>query len=260
MANEVKWIKLFTNMFDNRKIKQIEKMKDGDSILVIWLKLLILAGNINDNGFVYFTKDIPYTNEMLATEFNRPIETIKSALHTFEDYKMIEIVDDIMRISNWEKYQNIDGLERIREQTRIRVQRHRAKLKDSSNDTCNEDETLRNAIDIEEDKEEDKDIKKKEVKHKYGEYDNVLLTDTELEKLKDEFPDWQNRIDKLSAYMKSTGKHYKDHLATIRNWARMEKERNQKNTNGNMRNGFERLLREEVEKENVIDVDIKGVI
>ena len=52
------------------------------------------------------------------------------------------------------------------------------------------------------------------------------MTDVELEKLQAEFPnDWQQRIDSLSRYMKSTGKVYKDHLATIRNWARMEAER-----------------------------------
>lgn len=66
------------------------------------------------------------------------------------------------------------------------------------------------------------------VKHKYGEYKNVLLTDTDLEKLKTEFAsDWQQRIEKLSIYKASTGKSYKNDLATIRNWARRDKERQQ---------------------------------
>lgn len=65
---------------------------------------------------------------------------------------------------------------------------------------------------------------KKNVKHKYGEYKNVLLTDGELEKLQAEFPDWENRIEKLSSYVASHGKSYKSHYATIRNWARKEKE------------------------------------
>lgn len=66
-------------------------------------------------------------------------------------------------------------------------------------------------------------LDKNNMRHKYGEYSNVLLTDEELEKLKREFPDWEQRIERLSSYMKSTGKSYKDHLATIRNWARREK-------------------------------------
>lgn len=74
----------------------------------------------------------------------------------------------------------------------------------------------------------DKDIEKeitkeKETRHKYGEYKNVLLSDTDFEKLKTEFPnDYEERIERLSSYMASTGKSYKNHLATIRNWARKE--------------------------------------
>jgi len=67
--------------------------------------------------------------------------------------------------------------------------------------------------------------KSKPVKHKYGEYNNVLLTDEELDKLKDEYIDWQDRIENLSSYVASTGKSYKSHYATIRNWARKDQER-----------------------------------
>ena len=63
---------------------------------------------------------------------------------------------------------------------------------------------------------------KKPIKHKYGEYNNVLLTDDELEKLKDEYLDWAERIERLSSYVASTGKTYKSHYATIRNWARKD--------------------------------------
>ena len=62
----------------------------------------------------------------------------------------------------------------------------------------------------------------KPVKHKYGEYNNVLLTDEEIEKLRDEYADLEERIERLSSYMASTGKAYKSHYATIRNWARKD--------------------------------------
>lgn len=66
-------------------------------------------------------------------------------------------------------------------------------------------------------------------RHKYGEYSNVLLSDSDLAKLKSEFPnDWEERIERLSAYMASTGKTYKSHLATIRNWARRDSEARKK--------------------------------
>lgn len=69
----------------------------------------------------------------------------------------------------------------------------------------------------------------RETRRKYGEYSNVLLSDTDLAKLKAEFPnDWEERIERLSAYMASTGKGYKSHLATIRNWARRDSEARKK--------------------------------
>lgn len=126
---EVKWIKLVTDLFDNRKIKQIEVLPDGDAIIVIWMKLLCLAGNINDRGYVYFTNEIPYTDQMLSTQFNRPLTTIQLALKTFEQFGMIEIIDDMLRISNWEKYQSVDKMAEIREYNRLAKQRSREKQK-----------------------------------------------------------------------------------------------------------------------------------
>ena len=127
--SDIKWIRLDKEIFHNRKIRQIEQMPDGDSIIVIWLKILTLAGDINDGGLVYFTRDIPYTDELLATEFNRPLNTIRLAMHTFETFGMIEVVDDVIKVSNWERYQNVEGMERIREQTRQRVANYRERQK-----------------------------------------------------------------------------------------------------------------------------------
>ena len=154
---EVKWIKVSTDMFDgSRKIKQIEMMPEGDTILVIWLKLLLLAGNVNDGGAIYLTPEIPYTEEMLANELRRPLNTVRMALSIFEKFGMVEIVDDILRLSAWEKYQNVEGMERIREQTRARVARSREKKRLAEcNATSNATVTQCNAI--EEEKEEDKE-------------------------------------------------------------------------------------------------------
>ena len=73
--------------------------------------------------------------------------------------------------------------------------------------------------------EEEEPAPKKPTKHKYGEYKNVLLTDEELEKLQEEYSDYEERIERLSSYVASTGKSYKSHYATIRNWARKDAER-----------------------------------
>lgn len=128
--SEVKWIKVSTDMFNSsRKIKQIEVMPEGDSILVIWLKLLLLAGNINDGGAIYLTPEIPYTEEMLANELRRPLTTVRMALAIFEQFGMIDIIDGIIYLTSWEKYQSIDKLAELREKDRERKRIKRAQAK-----------------------------------------------------------------------------------------------------------------------------------
>ena len=225
---EIKWIKMSTDLFNNRKIKQIERMQDGDAIIVIWLKLLVLAAEINDGGDVYFLKSVPFSEESLAVEFGRSVEIIALALRTFEAYGMIEIKDHAITIINWERYQNIEGMEKAKEQNRKRQQawRDRQKEKKVAEEST---VTLHNALDKNRLDIKEKDIpkgiskKKSSQKHKYGRYDNVLLSDEELQKLKAEFPsDWEERIERVSEYVASKGKPYKDYLATIRSWARRD--------------------------------------
>lgn len=154
---DVKWIKLATGLPDNRKIKQIRKLPDGDTIALMWIFLMCLAGETNDEGMVYFTPEIPFTEEMLADQFYIDINTVRLGLQTFQRFGMIEVVDSIICLSHWEKWQAVDKLTTIREQTRKRVAKHREKQKlSASNVTCNVTETQSNALDIEEEKEEDK--------------------------------------------------------------------------------------------------------
>lgn len=156
---QIQWIKLDVSIFDNRKIKQIKSLPDGNSLIVIWLQLMCLAGNVNDYGKIYLTDEIPYTEQMLATAFNEPLSTIQMALSIFQKFNMIEIVDDIIYISNWEKYQSVEGMEKVREQTRKRVANYRERQKLICNVTGNVTETDGNAIDIdiEEDIDKEKD-------------------------------------------------------------------------------------------------------
>lgn len=156
---EVKWIKVSTDMFNsNRKIRQIELMPEGDTILVIWLKLLLLAGTINDGGSIYLTPEIPYTDEMLAVELCRPITTVRMALSVFERFGMIEIIDNVLYLSSWEKYQNTDKLAEIREQTRKRVAKCREnKRLEASNATGNATVTLCNAVEEEGERDKEKE-------------------------------------------------------------------------------------------------------
>lgn len=124
----VKWIKFSTDTFNDEKIRLIESLPECDTILIIWFKILALAGRTNAGGYLLFNSTIPYTDEMLATLFNRNIHTVRLAIQTFVNFGMIEIDEQqTMLISNWEKHQNVDGLERIKEQNRLRQQKHRQK-------------------------------------------------------------------------------------------------------------------------------------
>lgn len=128
MSN-VRWIKITTDIFDDEKIQLIESMPEGDTLIVIWFKLLVLAGKQNYSGVLALGDKIFYTEEMLTTVFRRKATTVKLALKTFEQFSMIAFVDGAVTIPNWEKHQNIDGLEKIRQQTRERVTRFRQKQK-----------------------------------------------------------------------------------------------------------------------------------
>lgn len=120
------WIKLSTGMFENRKIKQIEVAPNGKKILLLWVRLLCLAGSINDGGEIYIAAGKPYTVEGLAVELNEAKALVKKALELFEDYGMISYnANGCIVLTGWEKHQNVEGLDRIKEQNRERVRRYR---------------------------------------------------------------------------------------------------------------------------------------
>ena len=155
---EVQWIKILPDLFDDDKIQLIEAMPDGDSIIVIWFKLLCFAGKQNNGGVFTVGNKLPYNEEMFATVFRRPLNTIRLALNTFESFGMVEVINNTYTLTNWEKHQNIEKLDEIREQTRKRVAKHREKQRLlSGNVTCNGDVTLRNAIEEEREEEEEKE-------------------------------------------------------------------------------------------------------
>ena len=161
---DVKWIKIATDIFADDKILLIESLPDSDSIIVIWFKLLCMAGKQNNCGVFMMNDRIAYTDEMLATIFRRNINTVRLALRTFEQYGMIEIVNNAITIPNWEKHQQLDALEKSRDATRKRVAKHRAKQKllAGAKSQCNVTETVGNA-DREDKNREDKSREDKSI-------------------------------------------------------------------------------------------------
>lgn len=163
---DVKWIKITTDMFDNRKIKHLRRLPDGDSIVLIWVMLLTLAGRCNSGGMIFLTENIPYTPKMLADELDFEESTVQLALNALEQLGMIQTNDDgFLAVTGWEKHQNIEGMEKIRESKRLAQARWRAKqatIAEKSTVDSTVDSTRISVDHAEEEKEEDKNKKEKE--------------------------------------------------------------------------------------------------
>lgn len=205
MASDVKWIKIVTDVFDDEKILLVESMPEADAIIVIWFKLLCFAGKQNNGGVFMLNDKLAYTDEMLATIFRRPLNTVRLALNTFEQFGMIEIIDNVITIPNWERHQNINALEKMKEQTRKRVAAHRDRQKQLTqrNAACNVTVTECNATDKEEDKEKEGD---KDNSNISGEESPKIDFKKEFEMLWKIYPNKKGKDKALSAYIKARKK------------------------------------------------------
>jgi predicted phage replisome organizer len=187
---DVKWIKITTDMFDNRKIRHLRRLPDGNNIVLIWVMLLTMAGRCNSSGMIFLTENIPYTPKMLADELDFEENTVKLALQALEQLNMIVTEQGFFSIAGWEEYQNTDRLAEIREYNRIAKQKSREKQKllQDVNDKSMTSQACHDT-DIEEDKEKDKkEKKKKETK--------VFSDDAELNQAILEFMEFRKSIKK----------------------------------------------------------------
>lgn len=162
---EISWIKLSTGLPDNKKIKRIRKLPEGDKVILFWVFLLARAGESNQSGGIFLTDTMPYQEEDLAADFDFNIEFVQFALLTLEKYSMITRYQDILFIKNWEEYQSIEGLEKVREQNRIRQSRYKEKQRQltlgnvTANVIGNAEVTASNATDIDKELDKEKEIK-----------------------------------------------------------------------------------------------------
>ena len=251
---DVKWIKITTDIFDDDKILLIESLPDADSIIVIWVKLLCLAGKQNNSGVFMMNNQIPYTDKMLATIFRRKESTIQLALKTFEQFGMIEFIDGVITIPNWGKHQSLEQLAARKEYQKEYQREYRKKQKLlATNNTETEEKHLRKHLRKQNINSPDKIREEKKEKRKegegekecFGDYNNVLLTADEYSNLIQLFPsDYLERIDRLSSYMKRTGKTYDDHFATIKFWAEQDKKKQSAPSQQHCSNPFLQMMKQ----------------
>lgn len=245
---DVKWIKICTDIFDDEKMLLIESMPDADGIIVIWFKLLCLAGKQNNSGVFMLNDKIAYTDEMLATIFRRPLNTVRLALKTFEGFGMVEIVDSVVTIPNWEKHQSLDKIEAAREKNRQRVAAHREKQKllAGGNAYSNVTVTESNAVDIEEDKDRDIEEEKKEkksVKKAASRFTPPTLEEVQAYcEERGNNVDAQRFIDYYTANGWKVGKNsMKDWKAAVRTWERSEDKKPAPKQSGGILDDYNRM-------------------
>ena len=234
---DVKWIKLTTDMFDNRKIKHLRRLPDGNNIVLLWIMLLTMAGRCNASGMIFLTENIPYTPKMLADELGFEENTVILGIQALESLNMIVADNGYFSISGWEEYQNTDRLAELRAKDRERKRIKRAEAKAITDNSVN----VRGlsvdcpCIDIDKEKEKELELENNNIstptatkKHKYGTHKNVLLTDEEYEKLKERFPyDYEDKINTLSEGLALKGYKYKSHYLAVLKWAKNDEKKPQ---------------------------------
>lgn len=133
--NQVEWLKFKVGMFDGHSFKKIKRAKiDGvvdfrDKLTAVWFELIDLAGKVNNNGY-YFNDDLAYTNfEEIAIMIDRTEKEVELCINWFIQNDMMERINSHLLLTNFTKYQNNDGLKKIREQNRLRQQKYRDEKK-----------------------------------------------------------------------------------------------------------------------------------
>lgn len=235
------WLKLKDDFFNQKEIKRLRKIAGGDTYTIIYLKMLLVS--LKNEGKIYFDGIEEDFASEIALELDEDEENVKVTLAYLRSKGLVEMdSEDEMTM------QNMASLIGSETESAVRMRRSRSRKASLSDGPVTRqlqsgyteiEKEIEKEIDIEIYKPSDDSLppalvskvdtepikkKVKQVKHKHGEYNNVLLTDEELEKLKAEYSDLDDRIERLSSYIASTGKAYKSHYATIRNWARKDKE------------------------------------
>lgn len=236
MADNKKYyyLKLKDNFFDSDEMIILESMPDGYIYSNILLKLYLRS--LKYQGRLMFNDKIPFNSTMLAQVTRHSVGDVEKGIQVFSDLGLIEVLDNgaiyLADIQNFIGESSTEADRKRGYRQRIELEKQALSTNGQMSDKCPDKNLPEIEIELEKDIEIDKEIKrkkKKPVRHKYGEYKNVLLSDDQMDKLKSEFPnDWEQRIDRVSEYCEGTGKTYKNYLATIRAWAKKDKQPNNK--------------------------------
>ena len=129
---QVQWLKVYTDIFDNEKMKKLLRNRDGDTYFRVWIQLLTLAAKSNQHGAILLGENIPMSKEDLAKVMHKTLNKLEKIIQDLYELDMIIIEKETICIKNWDMYQSADELEKLRESNRRRQQKYRDKQKDSN--------------------------------------------------------------------------------------------------------------------------------
>ena len=230
MAKRYYWLKLKADWFSDKRIKKLRSIAGGDTHTIIYLKMMLLS--LKDEGKLYFEGVEDNFASEIALALDEDAENVKLTLAFLRRHGLIEICDD-------DEYQLTEVPSIIGTETAsaMRVRAHRERKKQYVTEgrllQCNTAEmdcnNLKQICSVEREKEieRDKELEGEGEKEKeiptpaaYGKFNNVFLSDAELDSLKAELPDkWEYYIDRLSVHIASSGKQYRNNAATIYKWS-----------------------------------------
>lgn len=219
------WLKLKDDFFDEKYIKALRKLPQGDSLAIVYLKMQLKS--LKTEGIIKYEGIMPDAMTELALLLDEDENVVRLAVEALIRFGVVERWDnDTFYLV---QLQQLIGSE---SQSAARVRKHRELKKtqllvgDENSNTqlalqCNNDVTECNT-EIEKSEDIENRVKseeqKKEKKEKYGTFKNVLLTPTEYATLQSEFSNYSEAIEYLSEYIESTGKKYKSHYMAMRRW------------------------------------------
>ena len=216
------YLKLKENYFDEDAIVLLESMQDGMLYSNILLKLYLKS--LKYGGTLQLDENIPYTAQMIATITRQQVGTVERALQIFMKLGLVEPLDNgALYMSNIELFigqSSTEGERKRRARMKISEQKRLSgQVSEAKADICPPEIEIKKEIDIEIEKERELETGQAPARS-YGRYNNVFLSDTELDELKAELPDkWEYYIDRLSTHIASKGTKYRSHAATIYKWA-----------------------------------------
>ena len=221
MAKRYYWLKLKADWFSDKRIKKLRSIAGGDTHTIIYLKMMLLS--LKDEEKLYFEGVEDNFASEIALALDEDAENVKLTLAFLQWHGLIEIGDG-------DEYQLTEVPTIIGSETAsaMRVREHRERKKQSDTEgrllQCNTNETgcnnLKQICSVERERVRERGRERNARPAAYGKFNNVFLSDEEINGLKSELPDkWGYYIDRLSLHIASSGKQYNNHAATIYKWA-----------------------------------------